>query len=79
MNICKMRNWLANYSIIIFKPDAIEVKYISEKETDIQSLIFWGFCAIFMTLTVYWWLIPIIGIYKYVLSPVLSKKYNCDN
>lgn len=79
MNICRIRNWLANYSFLFIDLKSLENKELSEKETDIQSLIWWGLVSVFLTISFYWWMLPIYWVYSNVLRPVFTKKYKCDN
>jgi hypothetical protein len=78
MNVCKLRNWLANYIGWYFERNSFKDKMYSEKETTLGNLIFCILMAMFVTVFFSWniYLIRIVGD---LVKPILDKKYVCDN
>ena len=78
MNVCRTRNWLANYCMYAFENKAFERKMMSNSETDLGNLLLCLIFALFLTITVMWCYYPLNLAYTYLLKPVLTKKYKCD-
>jgi hypothetical protein len=73
MNICRLANKLEKYN-----SETLGVHGTPESEVSLGYFIFNILVAIFLTVVLNWWLIPLKIIYKKIISPILNKKFKCD-